>query len=58
MDTHRRWEGLEGRFLGLMAYLEPKGEGDSSMSGNQRLGSGAWDGALGRPARYGEGWIA
>src|SRR3954452_4318420 len=25
------WEGLGGRFLGLMAYLHPKGEGDNSM---------------------------
>jgi len=40
------WEGLGGRFLGLMAYLDPKGEGDNSMplkpwpcSG---IRSGAW----------------
>ena len=26
-------EGLEGRFLGLMADLDPKGEGDNSMPG-------------------------
>ena len=58
MYTRRRREELEGRFLGLMADLEPKGEGDSSMSGNQRPGLDAWDGALGRPARYGKGWIA
>ena len=25
------WEGLGGRFLGPMAYLDPKGEGDNSM---------------------------
>lgn len=25
-------------FLGLMAYLDPKGEGDNSMPGNQRPG--------------------
>jgi hypothetical protein len=58
MYTRRRREELEGRFLGLMTHLEPKGEGDSSMSGNQRPGPDAWDGALGRPARYGKGWIA
>jgi len=29
-------EELEGRFLGLMAYLDPKGEGDNSMPGKQR----------------------
>jgi hypothetical protein len=28
-------EELEGRFLGLMAYLDPKGEGDQSMPGKQ-----------------------
>ena len=38
-----------GRFLGLMAYPAPKGQGDKSMPGNQRPGSGAWDGALGDP---------
>jgi hypothetical protein len=27
--------GTEGRFLGLMAYVDPKGEADSSMPGNQ-----------------------
>jgi hypothetical protein len=30
------WEELGGRFLGLMAYLDPKGEGDKSMPGKQR----------------------
>ena len=39
----------KGGSLGLMTYLEPKGEGDSSMSGNQRPGPDAWDGALGDP---------
>jgi hypothetical protein len=34
------WEELEGRFLGLMAYLDPKGEGDNSMPGKQRSCSG------------------
>jgi hypothetical protein len=29
-------EELGGRFLGLMAYLDPKGEGDKSMPGKQR----------------------
>jgi reverse transcriptase-like protein len=27
-------EEFEGRFLGLMPYLEPKGEGNRSMAGN------------------------
>src|SRR6266498_1203023 len=30
------WEGLEGRFLGLMAYLDGKPEGDNSMPGRRR----------------------
>jgi putative transposase len=34
------WEELGGRFLGLMAYLDPKGEGDNSMPGKQRSCSG------------------
>lgn len=58
MYPRRRREELEGRFLGLMAYLEPKGERDSSMPENQRPGPDARNGALGRPARYGKGWIA
>jgi hypothetical protein len=29
----RSREGLEGRFLGLMAYLDGKPEGDNSMPG-------------------------
>jgi hypothetical protein len=28
-------EELGGRFLGLMPYLDPKGEGDKSMAENQ-----------------------
>ena len=32
-----------------MAYLEPKGEGDKSMPGNQRPGPDVRDGALGDP---------
>ena len=28
------WEEFEGRFLGLMPYLEPKGEGNHSMAAN------------------------
>lgn len=28
------WEEFEGRFLDLMPYLEPKGEGDHSMAEN------------------------
>ena len=31
----RSWEELGGRFLGLMADLDPKGEGDKSMPGKQ-----------------------
>jgi hypothetical protein len=37
---HRKWEELGRRFLGLMAYLDPKGEGDKSMPGKQRSCSG------------------
>jgi hypothetical protein len=33
-------EELEGRFLGLMAYLDPKGKGNNSMPGKQRPCSG------------------
>jgi putative transposase len=33
-------EKLEGRFLGPMAYLDPKGEGDNSMPGKQQSRSG------------------
>ncbi|HSL06535.1 MAG TPA: helix-turn-helix domain-containing protein [Pseudonocardiaceae bacterium] len=33
-------EKPEGRFLGLMAYLDPKGEGDNSMPGKQQSCSG------------------
>jgi hypothetical protein len=40
---------LEGRFLGLMAYLEPKGKGESRMPGNRRPGPGVRDGASGDP---------
>ena len=36
-------------FLGLMAYLEPKGEGNSSMPENQRPCPGVWDGRDGDP---------
>jgi hypothetical protein len=45
-------EKLGGRFLGLMAYLDPKGEGDNSMPGKQRSCSGTERCAAG-PARYG-----
>jgi hypothetical protein len=31
-------EELGGMFLGLMAYLDPKGEGDNSMPVNQQPG--------------------
>jgi hypothetical protein len=30
-------EELGGRFLGLMAYLDPKGEGDQSMMRHEAL---------------------
>ena len=32
----RSRDELGGRFVGLMAYLDPKGEGDKSMPGKQR----------------------
>ncbi len=35
-------EGFGGRSLGLMAYLDPKGEGDKSMPGNRRSRLGVW----------------
>jgi putative transposase len=40
---------LGGRFLGLMAYLDPKGEGDNSMPGKQRPCPGVRNGALRDP---------
>jgi hypothetical protein len=43
------WEELEGTFLGLMAYLDPKGEGDESMPGKQRPCPGVRGGALRDP---------
>jgi hypothetical protein len=45
----RSEEELRGTFLGLMAYLEPKGKGDNSMPGNRWPCPGVWDGALGGP---------
>jgi hypothetical protein len=36
-------------FLGLMPYLDPKGEGDNSMAANQWSGPGIWDDALRDP---------
>jgi hypothetical protein len=45
----RSREELEGRFLGLMAYPQPKGEGERSMPANQRPGPDVRDGALGDP---------
>jgi hypothetical protein len=36
-------------FLGLMTYLDPKGEGDRRMSGKQRPGRRRSDGALRDP---------
>ena len=32
----RSWEELEGRFLGLMAYLDAKAQGNSSLPEKQR----------------------
>ncbi len=50
-EKHRvATEEFERRFLGLMAYLNPKGEGDQSMPGNQQPGPGVRDDVLGRPA--------
>jgi hypothetical protein len=45
----RSWEELEGRFLGLMADLDPKGEGDKSMPGKQWPCPGVWGGVLRDP---------
>ena len=42
-------EELGRRFLGLMAYLDPKGEGDNSMPGKQRSCPGVRDEALRDP---------
>jgi hypothetical protein len=51
-------EELGGRFLGLMADLDPKGEGDQSMPGKRWPCPGVRArGAVG-PAEYGESWIA
>ncbi|HET8590179.1 MAG TPA: DDE-type integrase/transposase/recombinase [Nakamurella sp.] len=41
--------GIGGRSLGLLAYLDPKGEGDRSLPGNQRPGPDVRDGALRDP---------
>ena len=45
----RSWEELGRRFLGLVAYLDPKGEGDNSMPVKQRSCSGMRSGALRDP---------
>jgi hypothetical protein len=45
----RSWEELGRRFLGLVAYLNPKGEGDNSMPVKQRSCSGIRSGALRDP---------
>jgi N-terminal domain of reverse transcriptase len=42
-------EEFEGRFLGLMPYPEPKGEGNHSMAGNWRSCPGVRNDALGDP---------
>jgi hypothetical protein len=42
-------EKLGGRFLGLMAYLDPKGEGDNSMPGKQWPCPSVWNGVLRDP---------
>jgi hypothetical protein len=52
------WEELGGRFLGLMAYLDPKGEGDQSMPGKQWPCPGVRARGAAGPAEYGESWIA
>jgi hypothetical protein len=39
----------EGCSLGLMPYLDPKGEGNNSMAGKQRPCPGVWNGALRDP---------
>ena len=36
-------------FLGLMPYLAPKGQGNSSMAANQWSCPGVWSDALGDP---------
>ena len=36
-------------FLGLMPYLAPKGQGNSSMAANQWSCRGVWSDALGDP---------
>jgi hypothetical protein len=42
-------EEFEGRFLGLMPYLDPKGKRDESMSGNHRPRPGVRNDAVGDP---------
>jgi hypothetical protein len=42
-------EEFEGRFLGLMPYPEPKGEGNHSMAGNWWSCPGVRNDALGDP---------
>jgi hypothetical protein len=54
----RSREELGGRFLGPMAYLDPKGEGNSSMPGKQRSCSGVWNEALRGPRDMANSWIA
>jgi hypothetical protein len=41
--------GIGGVSLGLMAYLDPKGEGDNSMPANQQSCPGVGNGVLGDP---------
>ncbi|HZI74018.1 MAG TPA: hypothetical protein VFD73_08300, partial [Gemmatimonadales bacterium] len=50
----RSREELGGRFLGLMAYLDPKGEGDQSMPGKQWPCPGVRARGAAGPAEYGE----
>lgn len=54
----RSREELGGRFLGLMAYLDPKGEGDQSMPGKRWPCPGVRVRGAAGPAEYGESWIA
>jgi hypothetical protein len=54
----RSREELGGRFLGPMADLDPKGEGDQSMPGKQQSCPGVRVRGAAGPAEYGESWIA
>ena len=51
-------DGLGGRFLGPMAHLDPKGEGNNSLPGKQRSCSGVWNEVLRGPCDMANSWIA